>query len=117
MCSEQSKTYELKVFNLTSEVNETRFSVQHESCECKCEFNEGVCNSNQKWNHDECQCECKGLDDWSSYPNLSTCNCKFNKTCKFDEYLDTNNCSCKKRLLGTLVLACEDETSNVKINM
>ena len=54
MCSEQSKTYELKVFNLMSEVNETRFSVQHESCECKCEFNEGLCNSNQKWNHDEC---------------------------------------------------------------
>ena len=54
MCTEQSKTYELKVFNLMSEVNETRFSVQHESCECKYEFNEGVCNSNQKWNHDEC---------------------------------------------------------------
>ena len=42
-----------------SEVNERRFLVQHESCECKCGLSESVCSSNQKWNHDECCCECK----------------------------------------------------------
>ena len=45
-----------------SSVNETRFLVQHESCEWKCRLNESLCKSKQKWNHDECQCECKELD-------------------------------------------------------
>ena len=38
----------LKVFNLVSGVKETRFTVQHESCECKCELNESVFNLKQK---------------------------------------------------------------------
>ena len=37
-------------------INETRFLVQHESCKCKCRVNEIVCNSKQKWNHNECRC-------------------------------------------------------------
>ena len=41
----------VKVFNLLSAVNETRFLAQHDLCECKCGLNEGVCDSNQKWNH------------------------------------------------------------------
>ena len=31
---------------------------------------------------------------------------------KVSEYLDTKNCSCKNRLFGKLVLACEDEVRN-----
>ena len=49
-----------------SGVNKTKFLVQHESQEYKCGLNETVCNSKQKWNHDECWCECKELDDSSS---------------------------------------------------
>ena len=50
-----------------------------------------LCNSNEKWNHDECWCKCKELDDWSSCRddymwNPSTCNWKCNKVCKIDEY-------------------------------
>ena len=45
-----------------SGVNETRILVQHESSECKCTLNEGVCNSNQKQNHGECWRECKEID-------------------------------------------------------
>ena len=41
----------LKVFNLISRVNETRFLVQHESCKYKCGLNESVYCSKQKWNH------------------------------------------------------------------
>ena len=37
---------------LMSEVNETRFLVQHQLCECECRLNESVCNSKHKWNHD-----------------------------------------------------------------
>ena len=87
----------VKVFNLMSGVNETRFLVEHESFECKCELNESVCNSKQEWNHDECQCECKGLDDWSSceddyIQNPSTCGCECNKAFRINEYLDLKNC-------------------------
>ena len=103
--------------NLMSKVNKTIFLVQHESCECKCRLNESVSNSKQKWNHNECWCKCKSLDDYSScekgymwYP--STCDCEYNKACKIDEYLNTKNCYCKKRLIGRLVLECEDEISN-----
>ena len=48
----------LKVFNLTSKANKTRFLVQHESCECKCRLKESLCNSKQEWNHYECRCDC-----------------------------------------------------------
>ena len=48
---------------------ETRFLVQHESCECKHELNESLCNSMQKWNHDQCRSGCKELDNWSSCKN------------------------------------------------
>ena len=44
-------------------VNETRFFAQHQSYECKCRLNESVCNSKQKWNHDEWQCERKEVKD------------------------------------------------------
>ena len=57
------------VFNLMSERNETRFLVQHISCECKCQLNENLCNSKQKWKHNVCRCECKELDDWDSCEN------------------------------------------------
>ena len=39
-------------------------------------------------------------------------DCKCNKVCKIDEYLDTKNCSCEKCLIGKLVLECEDEILN-----
>ena len=42
--------------------------------------------------------------------NPSTYEC--NKACKSDEYLTTKNFSCKKRLIGKLVLECEDKILN-----
>ena len=44
--------------------------------------------------------------------NRSTCDCEYNRTCKIDKYLDVENCSFKKCLLGKLVLACDDEILN-----
>ena len=80
-----------------SEVNETRFLVQHQFCECKCRLNQSVHNLKQKWNQDECWCECTELDDWSSCKNCytqnpSTCYCVCDKACKIDKYLDIKNC-------------------------
>ena len=34
----------VKAFNLMSKVNETGFSIQYESSDCTCRFNENVCN-------------------------------------------------------------------------
>ena len=68
-----------------SRVDKTKFVVQHESYDYKCGTNESVFNSKQKWNSAECRCEYKEIDDWGS--------------------------SCEKRLIGKLVLECEDEMS------
>ena len=63
-----------------SRVKETRFLVPHQSCESKCGLNKSVCDSKQKWNHDEFWFECKELDDWGSFKkdyiwNPSKCDC------------------------------------------
>ena len=73
----------------------------------------------KKKKNDECRCECNEIDDSSSCKNnymwnLGTCDCKCNKTCKTDEYLDIKKCLCKKRLFSKLVLACEDEILNTR---
>ena len=44
--------------------------------------------------------------------NPRTCNCKCNEACKIDKYLYIKNYSYRKRLLGKLVLAIEDEVLN-----
>ena len=48
--------------------------------------------------------------------NPTTCDFECNKACKTDEYLDIKNCSCGKRLIGKLVLSCEDEILNTTEN-
>ena len=108
---------DIKVFNWTSGVNETRFLVQHRSCKSKCKFNESLFNLKRKWNHDEYQCECKELDNWGYckkdyMSNPSMCDCECNKACKIDNYLDAKSCSWEKHLITKLVSACEDEVLN-----
>ena len=48
----------VKVFYLFSWVSETKFLVQHESCESKSGLNETICSQKQEWNHDKCWCVC-----------------------------------------------------------
>ena len=52
--------------------------------------------------------------------NLSNCDCECDKACDVGEYLDYENCKCKKKLVDKLVDECDetvdDETSLVKIN-
>ena len=38
-----------------------------------------------------------------------TCDCGCNEACKIGEYLDTENCSCEKRLCNNFVLTCKDK--------
>ena len=57
------KNLNIKVFNLMSRTNETRFIEWHETCKCKCRLDAIVCNNKQCWNNDKCRCECKELID------------------------------------------------------
>ena len=80
----------MKELNLISGVNKTRFLFQYELCECTYGLNKSVCNSNQKWSHDECWCKCKELDEWDFYEKNylcipSTCDFKCNEACQSDE--------------------------------
>ena len=42
------KNFNVKVFNLASEANETRRIEWHELCKCKCRFSSSVCNNKQR---------------------------------------------------------------------
>ena len=58
-----TKNLNVKVFNLISRTNETRFVESQETCKCECKFGENVCNNKQCWNKNKCRCKCKQLMD------------------------------------------------------
>ena len=51
------KNLNVKVFNLMSRANETKFIKWHESCKCICRLNAVVCNNKQRRNENKCRCE------------------------------------------------------------
>ena len=80
----------------------------HETCKCKCRLDASVCNNKQRWNNDKSRCECKELIDkgicnkgyiW----NPSNCKCECDKSFDFGEYLEYENCKCRKRLVDKLI--------------
>ena len=93
----------LKVFNLMSRTNETRYIEWHQKCTCECKFGANVCNNKQRWNKDKCRCECKelidkGVCDKGFIWNPSNCECECDKACNIGEYLDYENCKCRKKI-------------------
>ena len=98
----------VKVFNLMSMPNKTRFLVKHQSYECNCRVNGDVCSSKKEWNHDKYRCECKELNgqdpckDNSAW-NPSTCDCEYDKACGVGKH---KNCECKKRPFDKLTVGC-----------
>ena len=117
------KNLNVKVFNLMSRTNEIRHIEWHETCKCKCRLDGSVCNNEQRWNDDKCRCECKELIDNSvcdkgSAWNLSNCECECDKSYDAGEYLDYENCKCRKKLVDKLVEECIEnieETGLVEI--
>ena len=110
------KDLNVKAFNLMSWTNETRFIKRHKKCKCECRLNAIVRNNQQQWNKNKFRCECKELIDkclcdkgyiW----NPSNCEC--DKNCDIGEYLDYENCKCRKRLVDKLIECNEniEETS------
>ena len=54
------------------------------SCECKELIDKGICDKGVIWNPSNCECEC-------------------DKSCNIGEYLDYENCKCRKRLVDELI--------------
>ena len=113
------KNLNVKVFNLMSRANETRHTEWHETCKCQCRLDAIVCNNKQRWNNDKCRCECKELIDKGVYDkrfiwNPRNCECECDKSCDDDEYLDYENCKCRKRLIDKLVDECTETVEEVK---
>ena len=111
------KNINLKVFNLISRANETRCIKLHETC--KCRLDASVCNNKQRRNEDKCRCECKELIDKGSCDkgfiwNPSNCECECDKSCNVEEYLDYENCKCRKKLVDKLV-ECTENIDEVKL--
>ena len=50
--SDQMKNINVKVFNLLSRTNETRYIKWHKTCKCKCTLDASICNNKQRWNDD-----------------------------------------------------------------
>ena len=103
-----------------SRTNETRFIEQHEKYKCKCILDANVCNKKQRWNKNKSRCECKELIDkricdkgfiW----NPSNCECECDKACDVGEYLDYENCKCRKKLVDKLVDECTETVEEVKL--
>ena len=53
----------------------------------------------------------KGICDKGFIWNPSHCECECDKSCDIGEYLDCENCKCKKKLVDKLVEEC---TKNIK---
>ena len=103
-----------------SRTNETRHIEWHETCKCKCRLDASVCNNKQRWNDDKCRCECKelidkGVCDKGFIWNPSNCECECDKSCDVGEYLDYENCKCRKKLIDKLTEECTENIDEVKI--
>ena len=73
-------------------------------------------NNKQRWNKNKCRCECKelidkGICDKRFIWNPSNCECECDKNCDFGEYLDYENCKCRKRLIDE----CTETIDEVKL--
>ena len=55
----ERKNVKFKVFNVIKRRNEVKTLVKYISCDYKCKFNIGTCNSNEERNNGKSQCESK----------------------------------------------------------
>ena len=104
-----------------SRTNETKHIEWHETCKCKCRLDASVCNNKQRWNDDKYRCECKklidkGVCDKGSIWNPNNCVCECDKSCDVDEYLNYEDCKCKKMLFDKLVERSSAEECTEKID-
>ena len=59
-------------------------------------IDEGVCDKRYAWNPSNCECKC-------------------DKSCDVGEYLDYENCMCRKRLVDKLVEECTENIDEARL--
>ena len=114
------KNLNVKVFHLMSRTNETRFIEWHKTCTCECKFGANVCNNKQRSNKNKRRCEFeelidKGLCNKGFIWNPSNCECECDRACDTGEYLDYENCKCRKKVVDKLVDECTETVEEVKL--
>ena len=57
----------------------------------------------------------KGLYDKGFIWNSSNCECECDKSCDVGEYLDYENCKCRKKLVDKLVKECTENIDEVEL--
>ena len=77
-----------------------------------------ICNDKQRWNNEKPRSECKeliykGRCDKGFIWNLSTCECKCDKSCDIGQYLDCKNRKCQEEITDKLVEECSE---NIDVN-
>ena len=81
----------VKVFNLMSWSNHTKYVEWHKTCKCKCKLDASVFNNKQRWNEHKCRCRCreelsnKERCDKRFIWNPSNYNCECDKSCDIGE--------------------------------
>ena len=55
------------------------------------------------------------VSDKGSIGNPSNCECECDKSCDIGEYMDYENCTCRKKLVNKLVEECTEIIDEVKI--
>ena len=103
------------IVNLMSRTNETRHIEWHEIWGYKCRLGESGFKDKQRWNNDKWRYECKesiynGRCERRFIWNPSICGCECDASCDVGEYLDYENCKCRKRLIDKLV---EEYSENI----
>ena len=57
----------------------------------------------------------KGVCDKEFIWNPSNCECEYDESCDISEYLDYENCKCKKKLVDKLVEECTDNIEETRL--
>ena len=57
----------------------------------------------------------KGLCDKGFIWNTSNCDCECDKSCDIGEYLDYENCKCRKKLVERLIEECTENVGETRL--
>ena len=114
-----AKNLDVKVFNLLSRPNDSRHIEQHETWKCKHRLDTAIGHNKKLWNNNKCRCECKelidkGICDKILIQNPSNCECECDKSCDVGEYLNYENCKCRKKIVDKLIEECSGNIDKVK---
>ena len=118
--SDVVKNLNVRAFNLMSRINETKHIEWHDTCKCKCRLDGCVRNNKESWNKNKCRCECKeliakGICDKRSIWDPSNCESECDKSCDIGEYLDFENCKCRRKLVDQLIEECTKNIEQAKL--